>query len=97
MEDFNPSDNPSVSTKSLDPARKYEKQDGNNKNNWYCDFCGVRTTGGVFQLKQHLAGGHRNTLGCQKVPEHVRKEIQDYMEHKKNSKHTYNMSRRIHQ
>ena len=73
--------NPSVSSKSLDPARKYGKQDPSNRNNWFCDFGGVRTAGGVFRLKQHLAGGHRTTLGCQKVPEHVRKEIQDYMEH----------------
>jgi len=40
MEDSNPSGSPSFSSKSLDPARKYGKQDGNNINNWYCDFCG---------------------------------------------------------
>jgi len=57
----------------------------------------VRTTGGVFRLKQHLAGGHRNTLGCQKVPEHVRNEIQNYMEQKKITKETYNMSKHINQ
>jgi len=77
MEDSNPSGNPSVSTKSLYLARKYRKQDGNNRNNLYCDFCGVRTTGGVFRLKQHLAVGHQNTLGYQKGPENVRKESQD--------------------
>jgi len=36
--------------------------------------------GGVYQLKQHLVGRYRNAMGCKKVPEHVRKEIQDYME-----------------
>ena len=77
MEDSNPSGNPLVSTKSLDPARKYGMQYGNNRNNWYCDFCGMRAMGGVFRLKQHLAVGHQNTLGYQKGPEHVRKEIQD--------------------
>ena len=51
--------------------------------------------GGVFRLKQHLAGGYRNTLGCKKVLEHVRKEIQDYMELKKSTKEAYDMSRQM--
>ena len=80
MEDQTGNTSGSVSSKSLDPGRKYGTQDETNKNNFYCNFCGVRTMGGVYRLKQHLASGYRNTLGCKKVPEHVRKEIQDYME-----------------
>jgi len=96
MEDSNPFGNPLVSSKSLDLERKYGKVDPNNRNTWYCDFCGVRTTGGVFRLKQHLTGGHQNTLDCQKVLEHVRKDIQNFMERKKTTKETHNMSRHIH-
>lgn len=99
MEDSNPTGNTSgsgsASSKSLDPGRKYGKQDPTNRNNFFCNFCGVRTTGGVFRLKQHLVGGHRNTLGCQRVPEHIKKEIQDYMDLKKASKEAYDMSKRL--
>ena len=55
----------------------------------------MRTIRGVFQFKQHLLGGHRNTLTCQKVLEQVRKEIQDYMDLKKASKEAYDMSKRL--
>jgi len=34
-------------------------------------------------------------LGCKKVPEHVRKEIQDYMELKKSTKEAYSMFRQM--
>jgi len=63
----------SVSSKSLGLERKYRTQDETNKNNFYCNFCGMRTMGEVHRLKQHIAGGYRNTLGCKKIPEHVRK------------------------
>ena len=85
----------SVSSKSLDLGRKYGTQDETNKNNFYCNFRGVRTMGGAYRLKQHLAGRYRNTLGCKKVPEHVRKEIQDYMELKKSTKEAYSMFRQM--
>ena len=47
----------SGSSKSLDLGRKYGKQDPTNRNNFFCNFCGMRTTRGVFRLKQHLVGG----------------------------------------
>ena len=86
MEDQTGNTLDSVSFKSSDPGRKYDTQDETNRNNFYCNFCEVRTMGGVYRLKQHLATGYRNTLGCKKVSEHVRKEIQDYMEFEKSTK-----------
>jgi len=79
---FKPTGNTSGSTssKSLNPGRKYGKQDATNTENFFCNFYRVKTTRGVFQLKQHLVSGHRNTLACQKAPEHVKKEIRDYMD-----------------
>ena len=32
-----------VSSKSLDPATKYGAQDETNRNNFYCNFCGLKT------------------------------------------------------
>jgi len=98
MEDSTPSGGKvsgSGSSKSLDPGRKYGTQDPTNRNDFFCNFCGVRITGGVFRLKQHPVGGHRNALACQKVPGHVRKEIQNYMDLKKASKEAYDMSKRL--
>ena len=69
MEDTSGTPTGSVSSRPLDPGRKYGRQDETNKNNFYCNFCGVRTLGGVFRLKEHLAGGYRNTLRCKKVSE----------------------------
>jgi len=85
----------SSSSKSLNPGRKYRNQDPTNRNNFFCNFCGVRATGGVFRIKQHLVGGLRNTLACQKVLEHIRKEIQDYMDLKKESKKANDMFKRL--
>ncbi|KAL6535714.1 hypothetical protein OROHE_012558 [Orobanche hederae] len=45
-----------------------------------CNFCGKVTTGGVFRMKEHLAGGKRNATSCKKVTEEVRKEVADFME-----------------
>jgi len=56
-------------------------------------FYGVRTTKGAFRLKQYLVAGHRNIQACRKVLEHVKKEIQDYMDLKKASKEAYDMSK----
>jgi len=33
----------SVSSKSLGPAMNYGAQDETNRNNFYCNFCGVKT------------------------------------------------------
>jgi len=85
----------SVSFKSLNPGRKHDTQDETNRDNFYCNFCEVRSMVGVYRLKQHLADGRQNTLGCQKVHEHVRQEIQDYMEVKKSTKVAYSMFRQM--
>ena len=71
MEDTSSTPTGSVSSKHLDLGRKYRRQDKTNKNNFYCNFCGVRTTGRVFRIKQHLAGGYRYTIGCKKTPAHA--------------------------
>lgn len=42
--------------------------------------------GGIFRIKQHLVGGHRNAKAC---PEHVRTEIQESMNKKIKSKAAY--------
>ena len=55
MEDLTPTSNNalgSTSSKSLDPGRKYVKQDPTNNNNFFSNFCGVRATKSVFQLER---------------------------------------------
>ena len=49
-------------------------------------FCDKVTKGDFYRQKQHLVGGFRNLKKCIRCPEHVRKEIEDYMLAKKNSK-----------
>ena len=51
-----------------------------------CIFCNKVTKGGIYKQKQHLVGGFRNSKKCTRCPEHVRKEIDDYMLAKKTQK-----------
>ena len=44
----------------------------------------METKGGIYRHKQHLVGGHRNAKKCTKCPVHVRQEMEDYMNGKKN-------------
>ncbi|KAL4653643.1 hypothetical protein ACB092_01G319700 [Castanea dentata] len=58
----------------------------NNKNDLTCNFCGKVAKGGDYRLKQHLVGGYRAIVGCQKCPEHVKEEVNQYMLRKKKTK-----------
>ena len=49
-----------------------------------CILCDKVTKGGIYRHKQHLFGGHRNAKKCTKCPVHVRQEMEDYMNGKKN-------------
>lgn len=63
-----------------DPGWNYGKLiNPKDTNSVQCVFCGKLLKGGIFRLKQHLAGGHRNAKACPKCPEHVRSEIQVYI------------------
>lgn len=67
---------------SNDPHRRYGVQDRNNKNNFTCSFCGQVTKGGVYRLKIHLIGGHKDEKKCPNCLEHVREECRAYMQKK---------------
>ncbi|GMP40516.1 hypothetical protein CsSME_00010938 [Camellia sinensis var. sinensis] len=62
-----------------------------NLNKFECNFCGKVSNGGVYQVKQHLAGGYRNVTACPKCPTHVREEIREFMSKKKTEKEEMNM------
>ena len=51
-----------------------------------CIFCDKVNKGGIYRQKQHLVRGFRNSKKCTRCPEHVRKEIEDYMLAKKTQK-----------
>ena len=51
-----------------------------------CIFCDKVTKGGIYRRKQHLVGGHRNAKKCMKCSVHVRQEMENYMNEKKNKK-----------
>ncbi|KAL4586316.1 hypothetical protein LXL04_010952 [Taraxacum kok-saghyz] len=78
-----------------DPVRKYSVQDPKNRNNFTCNFCFKVTKGGASRMKQHLVGGFRNATKCKNCPEHVRKEIKDYMIKKREMKDTIEMVSRM--
>ena len=61
------------------------------KNNVTCKYCSKVTKGGIYRLKQHLAGGYRSVTACQKYPEHVRDEMMEYMVKKKEDKEQMNL------
>ncbi|GMP47464.1 hypothetical protein CsSME_00015181 [Camellia sinensis var. sinensis] len=51
-----------------------------------CNFSDKEMNGGVYRVKQHLAGGYKNVVPCKKCPSHVKNEIKDYMSQKSQSK-----------
>ncbi|GMP25163.1 hypothetical protein CsSME_00002160 [Camellia sinensis var. sinensis] len=63
----------------------------NNLNKLECNFCGKVSNGGVYRVKQHLAGGYRNVTACPKCPAHVREEIREFLSKKKTQKEEMNM------
>ena len=80
---------------TVDPDRKYSVQDPNNKNNFKCNFCGKIFTGGVYRLKQHLAGGWKNAVDCNLCPKAVREEIRSYMSRKEAAREEQTRSRML--
>ena len=64
----------------------------NNKNYLTCNFYGKVAKGGAYRLKQHLVGGYRAIVGCQKCPEHVKEEVNQYMLRKKTEKEQVNLT-----
>ena len=70
-----------------DPGWKYARlPNEQDLNTIICIFCDKVTKGGIYRHKQHLVGGHRNAKKCTKCPVHVRQEMEDYMNGKKNKK-----------
>ena len=68
-----------------DPGWKYARlPHEKDLNTIICIFCDKVTKGGIYRHKQHLVGGYRNAKKCTKCPVHVRQEIEDYMNGKKN-------------
>ncbi|XP_059669038.1 uncharacterized protein LOC132314159 [Cornus florida] len=47
--------------------------------------------GGIYRVKQHIVGGHRNGQACKKCPDHVKEEIREYMSKKKEEKEYTNL------
>lgn len=43
-------------------------------------------------MKEHLIGGKRNAKSCTKVPEEVRKEVQDFIDAKKKAKEVVDLN-----
>ena len=70
-----------------DPGWKYAcLLNEKDTNTLICIFCDKVTKGGIYRQKQHLVGGFRNSKKCTRCPEHVRKEIEDFMLVKKTQK-----------
>ena len=75
-----------------DPGWKYARlPNEQDLNTIICIFCDKVTKGGIYRHKQHLVGGHRNAKKCTKCSVHVRQEMKDYMNGKKNQKEQLKM------
>ncbi|KAJ9697130.1 hypothetical protein PVL29_009062 [Vitis rotundifolia] len=63
-----------------DPGWKYARLiNEKDLNTIICIFCDKVTKGGIYRHKQHLVGGYRNAKKCRKCLEHVREEMEEYM------------------
>ncbi|RWR92243.1 hypothetical protein CKAN_02145200 [Cinnamomum micranthum f. kanehirae] len=83
---------PSEGSSRKDPAWQYAHlENPQNINRFKCNFCGKISNGGVYRVKQHLAGGFRNITACPKCPAEVREAIREYMTKKKKEKEEMNM------
>ncbi|KAK0603139.1 hypothetical protein LWI29_001783 [Acer saccharum] len=75
-----------------DPAWKYgvevETDGGKAYKYIRCTFCKKIIKGGVFRMKQHLAGIRRNVAPCTRVSDEVRDEIKSYMTKNDTAKNT---------
>ena len=73
-----------------DPRWKYNYlANVEDKNVVTCLFCNKVTKGGIHRAKQHQVGNFKNSTKCLKCPDHVREELAQYMEEKKNDKENY--------
>nr|KAJ0207652.1 hypothetical protein LSAT_V11C500230670 [Lactuca sativa] len=54
-------------------------QEPNIRNDFTCTFCLKVTKKGASRMKQHLVGGFPNVTKCPQCPDHIRKEMIDYM------------------
>ena len=78
---------PTEGSNRKDPAWQYANlENPQNNNRFKCNFCGKISNGGVYRVKQHLAGGFRNITACPKCPTEVREEIREYMTKKRTEK-----------
>ncbi|CAH1453556.1 unnamed protein product [Lactuca virosa] len=80
---------------NIDPTRRYGTQDPKIRNKFTCTFCTKVVKGGAYRLKQHLVGGYRNVTDCPRCPEHIRKEVTDFMKEKQPSKESIQMLSRM--
>ncbi|KAM4094026.1 hypothetical protein ACB094_06G164000 [Castanea mollissima] len=60
-----------------------------DKNAVTCLFCNKVTKGDIHREKQHQIGNFKNSTKCLKCPNHVRKELVQYMAKKKSDKENY--------
>ncbi|KAK0592203.1 hypothetical protein LWI29_015127 [Acer saccharum] len=67
-----------------DPAWKYGVEVGSGEQKGYkviqCNFCDKILKGGVYRMKEHLAGVHGNAAPCTMVPPEVKDEIKAYID-----------------
>lgn len=81
------SESQSQTSSKKDPAWKYASQPNlSDRDSVKCSFCYEVKKGGISRMKQHFVGGFRNTTSCKKCPEHVKEEIKEYMQRKKEVK-----------
>ncbi|KAM3737671.1 hypothetical protein ACB098_09G074200 [Castanea mollissima] len=86
---------PGDSNSRKDTAWKYAYlANQNNKNDLTCNLCGKVAKGGAYRLKEHLVGGYRAIVGCQKCPEHVKEDVNQYMLRKKRQKKSNGTSKK---
>lgn len=73
-----------------DPAWKYNVlHNPKDANSMTYIFCGKVTNEGIYWAKLHQVGGRRDAKKCLKCPEHVRSELHEYMEKKRQEKVNY--------
>ncbi|XP_020241521.1 uncharacterized protein LOC109819937 isoform X2 [Asparagus officinalis] len=80
-----------ASNKPPKPADKdscwaYAERVGNDALKVRCKFCGQSMCGGISRFKQHLAGIKGNCLPCEKVPEDVKKKVNEIIDSAKKNK-----------
>ena len=80
-----------------DPAWKYGQEVDMEGSKGYkyiqCNFCQKILKGGVFRMKEHLAGIHGNAAPCLLVPPEVRDEIKNYLDKHSEAKKMAQMCR----